>query len=300
MNAINDDYSLLNKKVFNNRVLNGNVVNKKSLIHLLFLTLLALFLVFFNNDVFSQDSSQSIEKTASTLENIQKLPSLSALQVTTGIDGSQEYSVSIQILAIMTALSFIPALLLMTTSFTRIIIVFAILRQALGLQQSPSNQILIGMTLFLTLFIMAPVFDQVNVQALQPYVNEEINSQEAIERTIKPFHTFMMAQTRESDLKLFMDISNTNGINTAEDVPMTVLIPSFITSELKTAFQIGFIIFIPFLVIDIVVASVLMAMGMMMLSPLIISLPFKIMLFVLVDGWAMLMGTLAASYGVLQ
>jgi flagellar biosynthetic protein FliP len=300
MNSVNNDYSLSNKKVFNTRVLNDNVVNKKPLIHLLFLTLLALFLVFFNNDVFSQDSSQSIEKTASTLENIQKLPSLSALQVTTGIDGSQEYSVSIQILAIMTALSFIPALLLMTTSFTRIIIVFAILRQALGLQQSPSNQILIGMTLFLTLFIMAPVFDQVNVQALQPYVNEEISSQEAIERTIKPFHTFMMAQTRESDLKLFMDISNTNGINTAEDVPMTVLIPSFITSELKTAFQIGFIIFIPFLVIDIVVASVLMAMGMMMLSPLIISLPFKIMLFVLVDGWAMLMGTLAASYGVLQ
>jgi flagellar biosynthetic protein FliP len=300
MNSVNNDYSLSNKKVFNTRVLNDSVVNKKPLIHLLFLTLLALFLVFFNNDVFSQDSSQSIEKTASTLENIQKLPSLSALQVTTGIDGSQEYSVSIQILAIMTALSFIPALLLMTTSFTRIIIVFAILRQALGLQQSPSNQILIGMTLFLTLFIMAPVFDQVNVQALQPYVNEEISSQEAIERTIKPFHTFMMAQTRESDLKLFMDISNTNGINTAEDVPMTVLIPSFITSELKTAFQIGFIIFIPFLVIDIVVASVLMAMGMMMLSPLIISLPFKIMLFVLVDGWAMLMGTLAASYGVLQ
>jgi flagellar biosynthetic protein FliP len=178
--------------------------------------------------------------------------------------------------------------------------VFAILRQALGLQQSPSNQILIGMTLFLTLFIMAPVFERVNEQALQPYVNEEISSKEAIERTIKPFHAFMMAQTRESDLKLFMDISDTNGINTAEDVPMVVLIPSFITSELKTAFQIGFIIFIPFLVIDIVVASVLMAMGMMMLSPLIISLPFKIMLFVLVDGWAMLMGTLAASYGVLQ
>ena len=200
----------------------------------------------------------------------------------------------------MTALSFIPAILLMTTSFTRIIIVFAILRQALGLQQSPSNQILIGMTLFLTLFIMAPVFERVNEQALQPYVNEEISSKEAIERTIKPFHAFMMAQTRESDLKLFMDISDTNGINTAEDVPMVVLIPSFITSELKTAFQIGFIIFIPFLVIDIVVASVLMAMGMMMLSPLIISLPFKIMLFVLVDGWAMLMGTLAASYGVLQ
>lgn len=289
--------------------INKELINKDSIIKWAFkktfvdafcLTLLTLFLIFFNHTAFSQSSSQSIEKTVSTLENIQKLPSLSALQVTTGENGSQEYSVSIQILAIMTALSFIPALLLMTTSFTRIIIVFAILRQALGLQQSPSNQILIGMTLFLTLFIMAPVIDQVNVQALQPYVNEEINSKEAIERTIKPFHTFMMAQTRESDLKLFMDISDTKGINTAEDVPMTVLIPSFITSELKTAFQIGFIIFIPFLVIDIVVASVLMAMGMMMLSPLIISLPFKIMLFVLVDGWAMLMGTLAASYGVLQ
>lgn len=264
------------------------------------LTLLLLFIASFNHATLAQGSIESTQETASALENIQKLPSLSALKVSTGADGSQEYSVSIQILAIMTALSFIPAILLMTTSFTRIIIVFAILRQALGLQQSPSNQILIGMTLFLTLFIMAPVFERVNEQALQPYVNEEISSKEAIERTIKPFHTFMMAQTRESDLKLFMDISDTNGINTAEDVPMVVLIPSFITSELKTAFQIGFIIFIPFLVIDIVVASVLMAMGMMMLSPLIISLPFKIMLFVLVDGWAMLMGTLAASYGVLQ
>ncbi len=280
------------------------ILVKKSLIKFYCLFILAVCVIFFHQSAFSQSAAESTSTnataTASAFENIQKLPSLSALKVTTGSDGSQEYSVSIQILAIMTALSFIPALLLMTTSFTRIIIVFAILRQALGLQQSPSNQILIGMTLFLTLFIMAPVFDQVNKLALQPYVNEQISSKEAIERTIKPFHTFMMAQTRESDLKLFMDISNTNGINTAEEVPMMVLIPSFITSELKTAFQIGFIIFIPFLVIDIVVASVLMAMGMMMLSPLIISLPFKIMLFVLVDGWAMLMGTLAASYGILQ
>jgi flagellar biosynthetic protein FliP len=273
---------------------------KRSLINVSCLALFFFFIVFFSQTIFAQGPAESTQNTASALENIQKLPSLSALKVTTGTDGSQEYSVSIQILAIMTALSFIPAILLMTTSFTRIIIVFAILRQALGLQQSPSNQILIGMTLFLTLFIMAPVFERVNEQALQPYINEEISSKEAIERSIKPFHAFMMAQTRESDLKLFMDISDTNGINTAEDVPMVVLIPSFITSELKTAFQIGFIIFIPFLVIDIVVASVLMAMGMMMLSPLIISLPFKIMLFVLVDGWAMLMGTLAASYGVLQ
>jgi flagellar biosynthetic protein FliP len=283
-------YSYFIKKVFIER----------SLIHVGCSTLFFSLIIVFSQATYSQSSTESTQNKASTLENIQKLPSLSALKVTTGADGSQEYSVSIQILAIMTALSFIPAILLMTTSFTRIIIVFAILRQALGLQQSPSNQILIGMTLFLTLFIMAPVFERVNEQALQPYVNEEISSKEAIERTIKPFHTFMMAQTRESDLKLFMDISDTNGIYTAEDVPMVVLIPSFITSELKTAFQIGFIIFIPFLVIDIVVASVLMAMGMMMLSPLIISLPFKIMLFVLVDGWAMLMGTLAASYGVLQ
>lgn len=287
---------VINKACFS---INKKHVQKKLTV-LYCLVLVALFSIFFSQLTFSQNISTNTESTTSTLESLQKIPSLSALQVTTANDGSQEYSVSIQILAIMTALSFIPALLLMTTSFTRIIIVFAILRQALGLQQSPSNQILIGMTLFLTMFIMAPVFDRVNVNALQPYINEQISSTEAVERTIKPFHAFMMAQTRESDLKLFMDISNTQGINSAEEVPITVLIPSFITSELKTAFQIGFILFIPFLVIDIVVASVLMAMGMMMLSPLIISLPFKIMLFVLVDGWAMLMGTLAASYGVLQ
>ncbi len=230
--------------------------------------------------------------------SLSSLPGLQAITVSTNDKGGQEYSVSIQILAIMTALTFIPALLLMMTSFTRIIIVFAILRQALGLQQSPSNQILIGMTLFMTLFIMAPVFNEVNKTALQPYLAEEITSEVALEKVTKPFHQFMIGQTRESDLKLFMDIADADPVNTAEDVPLTVLIPSFITSELKTAFQIGFILFIPFLVIDLVVASVLMAMGMMMLSPLIISLPFKIMLFVLVDGWAMLMGTLAASFGL--
>jgi flagellar biosynthetic protein FliP len=246
----------------------------------------------------SSVAQNTTDKPVSTLENLQNMPGMSAIKLTTNTDGSQEYSVSIQILAVMTALTFLPALLLMTTSFTRIIIVFSILRQALGLQQAPSNQILIGMSLFLTFFIMGPVFNEVNQQALQPYVNQDISSKEALERTIKPFHRFMLAQTRESDLKLFMDISNSPALASADEVPMTVLIPSFITSELKTAFQIGFILFIPFLVIDIVVASVLMAMGMMMLSPLIISLPFKIMLFVLVDGWAMLMGTLAASYGI--
>ena len=226
------------------------------------------------------------------------IPGLPAFNVTTNEDGSEDYSVTIQILAIMTALTFIPALLMMVTSFTRIIIVFSILRQALGLQQSPSNQILIGLALFLTLFIMTPVFSLVNDTALQPYLAEQISGKEALTRTATPFHNFMMAQTRESDLELFIKIANEDNIATPDEVPFTILIPAFVTSELKTAFQIGFILFIPFLVIDIVVASVLMAMGMMMLSPLIISLPFKIMLFVLVDGWGMIIGTLAASFGV--
>jgi flagellar biosynthetic protein FliP len=226
------------------------------------------------------------------------IPGLPALTVTTNPDGSEEYSVTLQILAIMTAFTFLPAILLMMTSFTRIIIVFAILRQALGLQQSPSNQVLIGLSLFLTLFIMQPVFERVNAEALQPYINEEINAQTALARTTEPFHAFMLAQTRESDIELFVGIADNPDIQTPQDTPFSILVPAFVTSELKTAFQIGFIIFIPFLVIDIVVASVLMAMGMMMLSPLIISLPFKIMLFVLVDGWAMIIGTLAASFGV--
>ena len=222
---------------------------------------------------------------------------ISAMKVTTNPDGTQDYTVTLQILAIMTVLTLLPAFLMMMTSFTRIMIVFAILRQAIGLQSTPSNQILLGLTLFLTIFIMTPVFEKVNVDALQPYLNEQISSVEAIEKASKPFHRFMLAQTRESDLELFMRISNTRDIATPEDVPFFVLAPAFLTSELKTAFQIGFMLFIPFLIIDMVVASVLMAMGMMMLSPVIISLPFKIMIFVMVDGWALIIGTLAASYG---
>jgi flagellar biosynthesis protein FliP len=247
---------------------------------------LPLLLIFLPVEVFAQ------AETA-----VKGIPGLPAVTVQTNPDGTQNYTVTLQILAMMTALSLLPALLMMMTSFTRIIIVFAILRQALGLQQSPSNQILIGLTLFLTFFIMTPVFNQVNEDALQPYINEQIGPVEALERTIKPFHGFMLAQTRETDLDLFMRIADVTDIQAPEDVPMNILVPAFVTSELKTAFQIGFILFIPFLVIDIVVASVLMAMGMMMLSPLIISLPFKIMLFVLVDGWAMVIGTLAASFG---
>ncbi|HHJ1296910.1 flagellar type III secretion system pore protein FliP [Pseudomonas sp. P1B16] len=223
--------------------------------------------------------------------------SIPAITLSNGADGQQEYSVSLQILLIMTALSFIPAFVILMTSFTRIIIVFSILRQALGLQQTPSNQILTGMALFLTMFIMAPVFDRVNQDALQPYLKEQMTAQQAIDKAQGPLKDFMLAQTRQSDLDLFMRLSKRTDIAGPDQVPLTILVPAFVTSELKTAFQIGFMIFIPFLIIDMVVASVLMAMGMMMLSPLIISLPFKIMLFVLVDGWALIMGTLASSFG---
>ncbi|MDF3931413.1 flagellar type III secretion system pore protein FliP [Pseudomonas citronellolis] len=222
---------------------------------------------------------------------------ISAITVTTNPQGQQEYSVSLQILLIMTALSFIPAFVMLMTSFTRIIIVFAILRQALGLQTTPSNQILTGLALFLTLFVMAPVFDRVNSTALQPYLNEQIPAQEALTRAQVPLKAFMLGQTRQSDLDLFVRLSKRTDIASADATPLTILVPAFVTSELKTAFQIGFMIFIPFLIIDLVVSSVLMAMGMMMLSPLIISLPFKIMLFVLIDGWALIIGTLAGSFG---
>ncbi len=221
-----------------------------------------------------------------------------ALTLTTGENGESNYSVTLQVLALMTMLTFLPAMVMMMTSFARIIIVFAILRQALGLQQTPSNQIMVGMAMFLTLFIMTPVLDKVYAEAVQPYVNEEMTVVEAFQQASGPFRDFMMLQTRESDLGLFMRISGSEAVSSPEQIPFTVLVPAFVTSELKTAFQIGFMLFIPFLVIDLVVASVLMAMGMMMLSPVIISLPFKIMLFVLVDGWALVIGTLAASFGI--
>ncbi|KKO47019.1 flagellar biosynthesis protein flip [Arsukibacterium ikkense] len=223
---------------------------------------------------------------------------MSALTVTTGPDGSQQYSVTLQVLALMTMLSFIPAMVIMMTSFTRIIVVLAILRQAIGLQQTPSNQILIGITLFLTFFIMAPVFKTVHEQAIQPYLDESITPVQAFDAAIVPIKGFMLHHTRIKDLDTFAQIAGIEVLEQPQDYPLTVVIPAFITSELKTAFQIGFMLFIPFLIIDLVVASVLMAMGMMMLSPMIISLPFKLMMFVLVDGWILVMGTLATSYGV--
>jgi len=224
--------------------------------------------------------------------------SLPAVTLSTDEEGQQTYSVSVQILLLMSALTFIPAFVMMMTSFTRIIIVFSILRQALGLQQTPSSQILVGLALFLTIFIMAPIFERINETALQPYLAEELNPQQAIEAASIPLRGFMLAQTRETDLELFVRLARRTDLASPDDVPFHILVPAFVTSELKTAFQIGFMIFIPFLIIDLVVASVLMAMGMMMLSPLIISLPFKIMLFVLVDGWALIIGTLAASFAV--
>ncbi len=223
---------------------------------------------------------------------------LPAVKVVTAPDGGQEYSVTLQILILMTMLTFLPAIVIMMTSFIRISVVFAILRQALGLQQTPSNQILVGLTLFLTLFIMAPVLEQINDEAVQPYLNEQLSSTQALEKAKQPLRNFMLAQVRENDLMMFADMADVAfEQDNYDEVPFTVLVPAFITSELKTAFQIGFLIFIPFLVVDLVIASILMAMGMMMLSPMIVSLPFKIMLFVLIDGWTLIVGTLANSFG---
>jgi flagellar biosynthetic protein FliP len=222
---------------------------------------------------------------------------LTAVTVTKDASGAESWSLSIQLLFLMTVLTFLPAVVMMMTSFTRIIIVLAILRQAIGLQSAPSGQILVGLTLFLTFFIMAPVFDRINSEAVQPYFAEQIDLKQALEKSSQPLRQFMLAQTREPDIALFGGLSG-KSFDSPEQVPMTVLLPSFVTSELKTAFQIGFLMFIPFLVIDLVVASVLMSMGMMMLSPMLVSLPFKLMLFVLVDGWPLVMSTLAASFYV--
>lgn len=213
-------------------------------------------------------------------------------------DGGSNYSVSLQILLLMTVLSLLPAMLLAMTSFTRIIVVLAILRQALGTAQTPSNQILLGLALFLSLFIMAPVLEQAYDDGLKPYMEEELEFDGALANAQAPFRDFMLSQTRESDLLMFSELGGYDGFQSDDEIPMKVLLPSFLTSELKTAFQIGFLIFLPFLVIDLVVASVLMSMGMMMLSPMLISLPFKIMLFVLIDGWSLIVGTLATSFVV--
>ena len=219
-----------------------------------------------------------------------------AVTVTTAPNGGQQYSLTLQILILMTAVTLLPGIVLMMTAFTRIVIVLAILRQALGAGQAPPNQVLIGLSLFLTLFVMGPVVDKINTDAVQPYMAEQIDATTALQRGAEPLKRFMLDQTRESDIATFVRISGGKGFDKPEDVPLRILVPAFATSELKSAFQIGFLIFIPFVIIDLVVASALMSMGMMMLSPVLISLPFKLMLFVLVDGWSLVMGTLAASF----
>ena len=210
--------------------------------------------------------------------------------------GGQSYTLSIQTLLTLTALTFLPAVLLLMTGFTRIIIVLSLLRQALGTPTSPPNQVLIGLALFLTLFVMAPVLDRIYNEAWVPYSEDKIEFNEALQKGAEPLRGFMMRQTRETDLGLFLKLSGRQDVQKPEDVPFTVLVPAYVTSELKTAFQIGFLVFIPFLIIDMVVASVLMSMGMMMVSPALIALPFKLMLFVLVDGWNILLGSLAQSF----
>lgn len=238
----------------------------------------------------AQDNSNS--QSLLTTNNLTGIP---AFTMTNNAQGGEDYSINLQILALMTLLGFLPAMVILMTSFTRIVVVMSILRQAMGLQQTPSNQVIIGIALFLTLFIMSPVFNQINEQALQPYMQEKVNAKQAFDLAQAPMKTFMLKQTRVKDLETFVSMSGQD-VDQPEDVSMTVLIPAFITSELKTAFQIGFMLFLPFLIIDLVVASVLMAMGMMMLSPMIVSLPFKLMLFVLVDGWNLILSTLAGSF----
>jgi flagellar biosynthetic protein FliP len=222
---------------------------------------------------------------------------IAALISTPGPGGSQTWSLSLQTLLLLTALSFLPTVLLLMTGFTRIIIVLSLLRHALGTQTSPPNQVMVGLALFLTLFVMSPVLDRIYVEAYRPFAEDKIAFTEALEKGAVPLRGFMLRQTREADLALFARIANQPPLQDAAQIPMKILIPAYVTSELKTAFQIGFLVFLPFMIIDMVLASVLMSMGMMMMSPAVISLPFKLMLFVLADGWHLLIGSLVQSFG---
>lgn len=221
-----------------------------------------------------------------------------AINVAEGNNGETQYSLSLQILALMTSLTVLPSLVLGMTSFTRVIIVLSILRQAMGTQSTPPNQVLIAIALFLTFFIMSPTLSLINQDALSPYLNESKSADTALEDGSKIIKNFLVNNTRETDLLMFSDMNGDKTYTSNESVPFNVVLPAFITSELKTAFQIGFLLFLPFLVIDMVIASVLMSLGMMMLSPMLVSLPFKLLLFVLVDGWAMTIGSLAATYSI--
>ena len=245
-------------------------------------TLVALILLF----------SLAFEQAASA----QSIPSVPFLSVEPGADGANNYSVSLQILLFMTSLTLLPSLLLGLTAFTRIIIVLSILRTALGTQQTPPNQILVALALFLTIFVMAPTINKIYSDAYIPYSEKRIELNQALRTAANTTKSFIVRNTRETDLLAFSDMANEQKYETTEDIPWNILLPAFITSELKTAFQIGFLIYLPFLVIDMVIASILMSLGMMMLSPMLVSLPFKLLLFVLVDGWTMTVGSLISSY----
>lgn len=240
---------------------------------------ICLFAFFTSQSAFASPTSMGMEKALSTVAG----------------DG-RSLSLSLQILLLMGLLTVLPSLILMMTSFTRIIIVLSILRQALGLQQTPPNQVLVGLALFLSIFVMQPVLTTINTQALEPYGRDEVSFEQALSTSATAMHGFMIKQTRKTDIALFSEIAKAGKFAKPADVPFSILLPAFVTSELKTAFQIGFMIFLPFLIIDLIVASALMSLGMVMLSPTIISMPFKLLLFVLVDGWALTMGSLASSF----
>jgi flagellar biosynthesis protein FliP len=247
--------------------------------------------------------SPTLAWAAAAMPTMPQMPQMPAsptgipvLTVQNAPGGAQNWTLSLQVLALMTVLTILPAVLLMMTSFTRIMVVLGFLRQALGTQSTPSNQILLGLSLFLTLFVMSPVLNHAYADGVKPYMDGQMGVEQAVPAAAAPFKRFMLDQTREADLQLFTHLANEQPYASKEDVPFRVAMPAFVTSELKTAFQMGFLLFIPFMIIDLVVASVLMSMGMMMVSPTIISLPFKIMLFVLVDGWTLLLGTLAGSF----
>ena len=256
-------------------------MNKLKTIPILILTLLISFSV---DTAFAQDGLSNFAE------------GLPALTIQSNGDAETTYSLSLQILALMTGLTLLPSIVLGATSFTRIIIVLSILRQAMGTQQTPPNQVLIAIALFLTFFIMTPTLTEINRTALDPYLEGELPAKSALSTGSNTLKDFLVKNTRENDLSMFTDLMGDKGYESYRDIPLTVILPAFITSELKTAFQIGFLLFLPFLVIDMVIASILMSLGMMMLSPMLVALPFKLLLFVLVDGWAMTVGSLVATY----
>lgn len=255
---------------------------QKNIYHRLLLVFIFLLLTGVSN-VFAQQQQQQ-----------QNLPRID-LSITP-VDGQEDYSIAIQTLILLTILSFGPAFITMMTSFTRIVIVFFFLRSALGTQQTPPNQVLIGLALFITIYIMMPVFDQINEVSITPYIEDQITQREALDRAAVPLKEFMLKQSREKDVLLFMDLAKITSVNSVDELPLYVVVPSFVISELRIAFQIGFLIYLPFLVIDLVVSSVLLSMGIMFLPPVLVSLPFKVLIFVLTDGWYLMVDSLIRSF----